>query len=339
MQNDNIEATQVKLKALQSQGIDTYGVFRSFFFYVFVEQTPSCPEFIKWCIKNYSPFKGVIMDVSRYRLMCPINSLKIQNTLLIPSEFTQMSSEYNEADILHSFQGASNKQKDIFLPTCLKPKIQLSEPSFPIDFDLFNEETQFVITLVIQFLGMDLNQSIIEPLLSLIFTLSTCQTMSRIPNQSSPLVCLQFDKFLAKNINAQLSNLIQSRTFRFQSLLMNMFLSFNDDDLQLPEMVMIKDMHIDYCKFMNSLMAPVYEVLFQERLSRFLPEMKGMLQSSPKITVRDWFLSEDNTVIRVYGFTRQPYVLPTFLTLRVFAIELIRQRLTVENEHFISFKK
>ena len=58
---------------------------------------------------------------------------------------------------------------------------------------------------------------------------------------------------------------------------MKMFLSFNDDDLQLLEMVMTKDMHRDYCNFMNSLMAPVYEVLFQERLPRILPEMNSML--------------------------------------------------------------
>ena len=37
--------------------------------------------------------------------------------------------------------------------------------------------------------------------------------------------------------------------------------------------------------------------------------------------------------------THQPYFLPTFLTLRVFALELIRKRLTAENENFISFRK
>ena len=105
-------------------------------------------------------------------------------------------------------------------------------------------------------------------------------------------------------------------------------------------MVLTKDMHRDYCKFMNSLMAPVYEVLFQEKLSRVLvQEMKCMLQSSPKIIIKDWFLSECNTVIRVYGFTHQPYFLPVFMMMRVFALELIRQRLTTKNENFISFKK
>ena len=104
-------------------------------------------------------------------------------------------------------------------------------------------------------------------------------------------------------------------------------------------MVITKDMHRDYCKFMNALMDLVYEVLFQERLSSILPEIKSMLQSSPERRVEDWFLSEDNTLIRVYGFTHQPYVLPAFLILRVFSLELIRKRFTVENEYFMRFKK
>ena len=68
-------------------------------------------------------------------------------------------------------------------------------------------------------------------------------------------------------------------------------------------MVIMEDMHRDFYKFMNSLMALVYEVLFQTRLPRVLPEMKRMLQLSPERRVWDWFLSIDTIVIRVYGFT------------------------------------
>ena len=44
-------------------------------------------------------------------------------------------------------------------------------------------------------------------------------------------------------------------------------------------------------------------------------------------------------MIRVYGFVHQPYILPDILTIRVFALELIRQRLIVEDENFLSYKK
>ena len=110
---------------------------------------------------NYSPSEGLIMDASRSRMLCPINSLKIQNT---PSEFTQMSSEYNEGDILCFFQRSSAEQKDAFLGACLKSEIQLSNPPFPIDFDLES-----------QLLGMESNQFVTKHLLSLIFTLNSIQ--------------------------------------------------------------------------------------------------------------------------------------------------------------------
>ena len=48
---------------------------------------------------------------------------------------------------------------------------------------------------------------------------------------------------------------------------------------------------------------------------------------------------EEHTIIRVYGFSHEPYILPTFLTPRIFSLELVRQKLIVENEHFINFRK
>ena len=40
----------------------------------------------------------------------------------------------------------------------------------------------------------------------------------------------------------------------------------------------------------------------------------------------------------MYGFTHEPYIFPSFLTPRVFSLEFIRQKIIVENEHFIIFK-
>ena len=48
---------------------------------------------------------------------------------------------------------------------------------------------------------------------------------------------------------------------------------------------------------------------------------------------------EEGTVVRVYVVVHPPYVLPTFLTPRIFSLELIRKKVIVENEHFINFKK
>ena len=86
--------------------------------------------------------------------------------------------------------------------------------------------------------------------------------------------CLKFDEFLAENIHSQLIKFHKMRTFKFLSFPMRILLAFNEDNLQLLEMVIIEEMSKDYCQFMNFLIAPVYNVFFQEKFPKVLPEMK-----------------------------------------------------------------
>ena len=67
--------------------------------------------------------------------------------------------------------------------------------------------------------------------------------------------------------------------------------------------------------------------------------MRQTLQLSKSKKIGDWFLSDFGTTIRLYGFVHPPYILPAFLTPRVFSLELIRHKLIVEEEHFLNFKK
>ena len=60
--NETIETAKGKLKVLKDQGSDTYGIFRSFFHFFSVNQTPHCPEFFEWCAYNFSATEGVIMN-------------------------------------------------------------------------------------------------------------------------------------------------------------------------------------------------------------------------------------------------------------------------------------
>ena len=86
-------------------------------------------------------------------------------------------------------------------------------------------------------------------------------------------------------------------------------------------------------------MEEVYKVFFQNKFPRVFPKMKDTLQFAPDRKIGGWFLLEEHTIIRVYGFSHEPYILPTFLTPRVFSLEFIRHNLIVENENFVSFKK
>ena len=83
-------------------------------------------------------------------------------------------------------------------------------------------------------------------------------------------------------------------------------------------------------EFVNKIMAEVYIILFDENLPRVLNEIKSTLQPSTEICSGDRFLYKEFFVVRVYGYTGEPYKLSAFLTPRIFALEFIRQRLCSE---------
>jgi hypothetical protein len=53
----------------------------------------------------------------------------------------------------------------------------------------------------------------------------------------------------------------------------------------------------------------------------------------------DWYLYQDHTEIRVYGCELDPYKLPKYLPVRIFALEYIRQMINSDDIHFVSLKK
>ena len=94
--NETIEMVKNKLKILKDQGSDTHGVFRSFFYFFSVDQTPNCPEFIEWCANNYSTAEEVDMNKPKSRILCPIHASVIRKTLYVPDDFVHLSQEYKE---------------------------------------------------------------------------------------------------------------------------------------------------------------------------------------------------------------------------------------------------
>ena len=121
------------------------------------------------------------------------------------------------------------------MKTCSKPDGEPIDLSYPIDLSRLNKETQWCISLASQFLGLDTDAYVPEPLLSLLFVLSTFLTKPKFPGQSSQSCCLKFDKFLAENIRSQFANFHDTRTCRFQSFLLRMFIAYNEEDLQVPK--------------------------------------------------------------------------------------------------------
>ena len=131
-----------------------------------------------------------------------------------------------------------------------------------------------------QFLGLDTNKYVTKPLIILLFFLSTVQVELEEYSQSVQSSCLKFDEFLAENIHSHLVDFHKTRSFKFHSYLLKMFLSFNEENLQLPQMVLTEEMNMDYNNFMNFLMYEVYSAFFQKKLPRVLSQMKEILHFS-----------------------------------------------------------
>ena len=174
------------------------------------------------------------MSLNRSTILCLVNSLVVRKTLYVPKEFTLKAKYYSEESILLCFKESTIERKQEFFKRCFKLEDDSCSLSFPINAALFNEETKCVVTVLCQFLGLDTDKYIPKTVTSLIFILSTCLVESDEPSQSLQVSCIKFDDFLAKNIHSQLINFHKTKTFRFQSYLLNIFLSFNKDNLQLP---------------------------------------------------------------------------------------------------------
>ena len=99
-----------------------------------------------------------------------------------------------------------------------------------------------------------------------------------------------------------------------------MLLCSNVSELQFLYTMFSPDLpkQIDMFEFVNTIMDEIYKMLFNDVLPRVLEDMRIMLQSSSEDKTGDWFLHKEFTVLRVYGFTGEPYRLPAFLMPRYF---------------------
>ena len=75
-----------------------------------------------------------------------------------------------------------------------------------------------------------------------------------------------------------------------------------------------------FVQFANKIMSRVYKLIFGQELPRVIDIMRTHLQTGSKIK-GDWFLYVECTGIRSYGFTRNPFLLPYFLTEMIFSLE------------------
>ena len=90
---------------------------------------------------------------------------------------------------------------------------------------------------------------------------------------------------------------------------------------------------------MNFIMIEIYAFIFQKRMPWVLLDMWDLWKVSTENRIGVWFLSEYGTMMRLYCFTQSPYMLPYFLTPKVFSMDFIRKMMPIEIECFLKYKK
>jgi hypothetical protein len=134
-------------------------------------------------------------------------------------------------------------------------------------------------------------------------------------------------------------NFLSLRHFRYYTYLLKIFLETNKREFPEATFISTECKRITLLIFINKVMSRVYSLIFNTNLPRVLDDMRSYLQPNPENRVGDWVLFMHSTMIWVYGCHESPYLLPIFLTPRVFSLEFIRQRIISETEHFLKLHK
>jgi hypothetical protein len=274
-------------------------------------------EFVSWCAERYSQEERVILNKLGLEVLCEIDSLSLRHTLNILESSLTMYVPFEEEKMITIYKEFPSEVKTLFLQTIVKPEHHFESLSFPSSVNVMVIEVQWACSLLSQILGLDNDKFIVEVMLGFLlnfFMLGSGQSVS-----------VNFDKFIAENMHQQLVNFNSLRHFRYYMHLLRVFLESNKTEFPETAFILTECKRITMLIFINKIMSRVYNIIFGSDLPRVLEEMKSSLQPNPESRVGDWMLFLQSTVIWVYGYQEGPYLLPIFLTPRIFALEFIGQ--------------
>ena len=141
----------------------------------------------------------------------------IQALCLLESN-SQQSMSFNDENLIWSFKQVENEVKLGFMSSLLNTDQSTEKLVFPYDLQDFKDRVSTFFALLNQVLGLDNDRKVQEVMVSIAYTLSHSKIVSQDIN---------FDEFLTENIHSQLMNFHTKRTFRYQTLLLQMMVQQN----------------------------------------------------------------------------------------------------------------
>jgi hypothetical protein len=210
------------------------------------------------------------------------------------------------------YQALSQPRKEKLLSNLLASDAPLPTNSPPFKSTIFPAITKQAISMIYQVLGYEQDRTVDESILGMFSVLC--------PPESITFTKLDYVEFLSEVINFQLSNFHSTKSFRYQAYLVYLIMSNNSSYFKSMGIVITGDAgntkHViewttevrrqeqnkGFSLYVNKFMSAHYTLIHAFPPPRMFPQMKKMLQLSKDVKTRDWYLVEDHTLIRVYGF-------------------------------------
>ena len=92
----SVSVSKEHLWQYNSQGNDILNVCISFLYYFAIEQTLPFPEFVEWCVNNYSSSERVIMSHTTSKILCKVDAKNVRGILSLPDNFPDIYGSLNE---------------------------------------------------------------------------------------------------------------------------------------------------------------------------------------------------------------------------------------------------
>jgi len=161
---------------------------------------------------------------------------------------------------------------------------------------------------------------------------------------------------LDDNIHEQLIHFTTQGVFRYPFVIIHMFLFQRGDLLHIQlqkqddrgmdqstiywtELFKANSTKCTSSNFSDLFIHPVLQLINSQTEPRINEEIKKTMHLSYHTKTCDWYLYHNYTEIKVYGSELAPYKLPKYVIMRIFSLEYIRQKIDMDELHFVSAKK
>lgn len=206
------------------------------------------------------------------------------------------------------------------------------------------------------YMGRDL-ADMISPILgynSIEFIDETVLVIMAMFSPGKPTICYDYATYIFDKIHEQLMNLERERVFRYTSYIYHLILYYQHERFPFPlqrtdaqgksRSVVYwssifhyrSGLPYTYNEFIYLFIHLAVSLLLSSPPPRLTDEMHRILQLSKVYSIGDWYFYQHHKVIRIYGCELAPYRLPSYVPMRLFALEYFRQFGYADVLHFSS---